>query len=458
MEKGTIQKIFDYYSGATRFDGEVLQALKDFFNKPNLKSDDRSEVEENDKTLFNEWFIFDFRLSNGRTPLENFYYVNPYNFNPARLQIYKDLQENCFGLYEVLEIELGEWLCLKNIRTDKIYNVREFSATFGLLKGQIFSNRVGRVGDHYELVGGDVSFGPIRLNPSLKNIFKKNKEGLNPKTLRNSFPSISAPLNRKKKEYPSFEEAERNLRKILEKYGINKFVSAETIKDWIYNHPKGSLLPFSAELSMLFGLIDPDMGREDYSMVTRDLLEGFNAFYNLCPQKTLGGKSPFEKGKEREQRGEAPDLLMSVNKFCITDWNKKYGQALKYMEQAKFKESLKKFDEVLAYLLKNKTTYQDICRLYTNKGVCHFVLEEEELSEFMLETSVELNSFYNFGKQQLEKCKKIGFSKKSSAGRNKKSLVEDIGYRYLQFLKLFKINFNQPLKQHDAVKDILPPI
>ena len=447
MERGTISKIFDYYFGKDQFKEETFKAIKEFFNKPNLKAGDKLEMEEDDETLFNEWFIFDFKLSKGKTPLEDFYERNPYQLNMARLQVYKDLQDNHFGLYKVKEVRLGEGLTLENLQTGKVYQVREFSATFGLKKGQVFSGRVGKVADHYELVGGDPSFKPIRLDTNLEKIFRKDKTKLNPKILKytflNSKPDESDQLSIR--DYSSLEEAETDFKQVLAKYDLDKFVSVEAIKERIYNYSKDDLYDFS-EVNMLCSLLYSNM--KGYNNALAEIFNSFTNFYNFCPQKELGDKSPFEKGEEGQEKGIPLDIKMSLRKFSYWDWGKKYNKALQYMEQVKFEKALKKFNEVFAYLLKHKITYPEIYRLYANKGVCHLILGELKLGEFMLKTAVNLNSFYDLAKRQLIKYKKEKHKFQKIKGKEKEDrLTEDIGYKYYQFLKKFKINFNQPLKR-----------
>jgi hypothetical protein len=447
MEKGTIPKIFDYYFGKAQFKEEILRALREFFNKPDLKAGGKLETREEDEALFNEWFIFDFKLGNGKTPLEDFYEKNPYNLNMVRLQTYKDLQDNHFGFYKVKDIRLGEGLTLENLQTGKVYQVREFAATFGLKKEQVFSARVGRVGDHYELVGSNPSFGPVKFDKTLEDLFRKEKKELTPKTLRDSFLKKEGKAPQKPMEdFPSQEEAEANFRRVLTKYNLDQFVTVATVKEWIYNHSHDE--PFNFELNMLCSLLYPDM--RDYGNALTEILNSFNVFYNLCPQKELGGKSPFEKSEEQEEKGIPPDLRMSLSKFSPSSWGKKYSKALQHMKQAEFKKALKKFNEILVYLLEHKITYPEIYRLYANKGVCHLALNEAAIGEFMLKISAELNPLYDFAKQQLKKYKKERFVRT----RKEQDITCDIGYQYYQFLKPLKINFAHIPKDPSSIVDI----
>lgn len=442
MEKGTISKIIDYYFGKAKFKEEILRALREFFNRPNLGPRERLEPwDEDDGEMFNEWFIFDFKLSNGKTPLENFYEKNPYNLNRTLLQVYKDLQDNHFGFYKVKEIRLGEGLTLKNLRTGKVYRVREFAATFSLKEEQVFSGRVGRVDDHYELVGANPSFGPVKLNPALENLLGKDKRELNPKILRDFFSRETFKDNIK--DFPSLEEAEADFKEILTKYNLDQFLTVATVKEWIYNHPEDN--PFNF-VNLLCSLLYPDI--KNYSNALTEILNSFNIFYNLCPQKGLGGKSPIEKSKEQEEKGIPADITISLSKFSPWAWGRKYNKALQYMKKEEFEKALKKFNEVFAYLLEWRITYPEIYRLYANKGVCHFALGEIKKGKFMLKIAAKLNLFYDFAKEQLEKYKKLRQIK------NEKDITYDIGYQYYQFLKPLKINFSHIPKNPSSIVNI----
>ncbi len=237
LPKGSIAKIYKYYFTKPQFKDEIIRAFREFFNRPNLFSGGKLELkDEKDEEMFNEWFIFDFRLSNGNTPLEDFYERNPYNFNIIQLQAYKDLQDNHYGLYKTKEVRLGEGLALENLQTGRIYQVREFSATFGLKEGQVISGRVGKVGDHYELVGSNPSFGPVKLDANIEKSFREDKTKLNPKVLRENIfkDNLSEEGGMSFNDYSSPKDAENTMKKVLKKYELDRFVTTETLKEWIY--------------------------------------------------------------------------------------------------------------------------------------------------------------------------------------------------------------------------------
>ncbi len=439
MEEGTISKIFEYYFTKPKFKEEVMRALQEFFDEPDLKSGDKLKLKEEDEGMFNEWFIFDFKLKNGKTPLEDFYEENPYNLSVIRLRTYKDLQDNYFGVYKVKNVRLGEELMLENLQTRKVYKVREFSATFSLKEGQVFSARVGKVGDHYELVGSNPTFGPVTANDTLENILRKDKQKLNPKFFKKNTSKDG--LSEKDgaifddRLSPTLKEAETRMEKVLKKYEIDKFVTTETIKEWIYQSLYDDENSFGA--NMLFSLVYPDIGKiED---VFKEILEAYNVFYNLCPQQQLGDKSPAEKVEEKEAEDIPSDIKMSLSRVPhSSEWGKNYQKVLKDMKNGEFKKALKNINKVFEYFLKHKISYPEIYRVYANKASCHFALGEVKTGERMLKIAHELNPLYGFAKQQLEKLKKVRFY---DTRKKESNISQDVGYRYYKFLKSLNISF-----------------
>ncbi len=156
LPKGAIRNVHEHYFGSPQFRGEVARAFREFFGDADSGKDGALAPPDWAASLFNEWFLFDFVLWNGRTPLEDFIARNPLSLPKEALGLYRALQESRTGLFEVKAIALGESLALKELRTGTRFRVREFSATFTLRKGDLFFGRVGKVGDRWELVGSDL--------------------------------------------------------------------------------------------------------------------------------------------------------------------------------------------------------------------------------------------------------------------------------------------------------------
>ncbi len=149
MKEGTISRLLDYYSRESIFRNEAARALTEFFNiAPGGPF--KNERDEGD---FNEWFVFDFRLLNGKTPLCDFYERNPLNLPEDERKIYREIRNNEFGLWKVLKIEKDKGLELKNIRSGNKYFVSEKTGTHGIKRGDYLICRVAKLGAGYELIG-----------------------------------------------------------------------------------------------------------------------------------------------------------------------------------------------------------------------------------------------------------------------------------------------------------------
>ena len=172
LPRGTIYKMSEYYLTHHKYKDEVLQAMQEFFDCPDLELGKKLEIGKFDEVLFNEWFVYDFRFSDGQGMLKKYYNDNPRKLPLYGLPVYKHLQENYFGFYKILNVNIGEGILLKNLKDNTEYLVQEVAGTMNIKKGDILVNRVANVGGHYELVGCDL---PAFMISELKNEKKVRK-------------------------------------------------------------------------------------------------------------------------------------------------------------------------------------------------------------------------------------------------------------------------------------------
>jgi len=331
--------ILNYYFSNPKFHPDILGALREFFDlSPSAPINEIKIRDEVESGLFNEWFVYDFKLSNGRTPLEDFYLTNPDNLNDARLEVYKQLQDNCYGFYKIKEVRLGEGLLLENIQTGKVYWVKEYQLTFCVTAGQVFPGRVAKVGEHYELVSTAPPLPPIKMSPEVERVFRGSKENWNPKVIWSNILSREGEAE-VPREISTLKEAEVALQEVLFRFGLNKFVDTATIKEWIYNESVGE---FPALLNLIFSLLPPD--RMDYDVAVALILERLARFYRFCPQKKLGDKTPLEKVKESNEKGLLPDINLTISKNPIPPMYKKYHQVIESLSNEDFDTALKRIN------------------------------------------------------------------------------------------------------------------
>jgi len=114
--------------------------------------------------IFSEWFLFDFILEDGKTPLAHFADENPLKLPENELAIYRSMQENEYGVFEVKEVRYGKGMTLQNMQTGKVYDVDEVSGTWQITRGNVLFVRVINVGDDtHEIAGGSTVYIPARV-------------------------------------------------------------------------------------------------------------------------------------------------------------------------------------------------------------------------------------------------------------------------------------------------------
>lgn len=168
IPKGVLSKVGDYYFTEKSYSDEIFRAVEEFFDAPNLRRDRQLNAGDGEDELFNEWFLYEFKFSDGKTALEKFYGENPLSIPEYRRKLYRELQENYYGVYEVLEVKPMKGLTLKHLGTEREFTVYEMSASMELEVGDTLIGRVGKVDDHYEIVGCNM--------PALKSGAEKNRE------------------------------------------------------------------------------------------------------------------------------------------------------------------------------------------------------------------------------------------------------------------------------------------
>lgn len=179
LPTGTISKIHKLYYSDPRYKNEIMRAMGEFFENPDIVNNRAIEITKESEGLFNEWFLYDFVMKNNKTPLENFICKNPLELSKKQLIVYTDLLHNRYGIYEVLKIERGKSMTVKDLQTKEKFTVNEFVATFRMGAGDVFFGRIGQVADHLEFVGADC-FSMQDVPEATKKSFFKNKFWLTP--------------------------------------------------------------------------------------------------------------------------------------------------------------------------------------------------------------------------------------------------------------------------------------
>ncbi len=453
MREGTIADLMDYYFENEEFAGELERATEEFFGyKKNLAD---IEINENIEGLFNEWLVYDFILENGKNLLEYFYDCNPLNFPENKLKIYKDLQNNEYAMFEVLKVKKGKGLEIMSLQSGREYFANEFMGTFQILKGNIFPGRVGKVDDHWELVGTNSLLFDIKISEEMRNNLLNAKDKVTPKIIYDIFLSgkkldkdgdnASVDFD----EELSLEEIEAGLDEKLEEFGIKRYVSVDLIKKWISDLDwKENENIISTILSILLGLISAEHDIEE----AEGLVYLVISLYNATPQKYLGNISPNEakenkKGKRNGARMEEADIGGG-------EWMEYMNKALEYLNNNKNEQAAEYHDKCFEALLEEKTTNPEIYRIYGNLAMNYFVLGEEQKGAESLQIALKLNHNYDFARTAFNNYENGEYENLIISGRLKgmKKNIKKYGKAFLKKLREEKRTKDPAIEYYDFIK------
>lgn len=177
MTKGNISKALEYYFDPEHkwmFGEELNRAIGEFFESKGASLDPESVGH------FSEWFLFDYKMQNGKTPLVYFCDSNPFRLPMDALSQYKDMQENVFDVFEVKAVKMNEGFVMNGVNTGREFKVKEKSLTHSAKKNDAVACRIFKCGDHYEIAGGSASLLPSMAPEALKH-FTDSITPLNPK-------------------------------------------------------------------------------------------------------------------------------------------------------------------------------------------------------------------------------------------------------------------------------------
>ncbi len=401
MQPGLIRRLDDYYLENPLYNKDMERAVCTFFNikKPELLAD--LTVDVMTEGWFNEWLSYEFKLTNGQTLLEDFNQRNPLELSEAELRPYQVLQANVYSIFEIVDIRYNSALYLRDIFSGLEYEVRERRGTHQATIGYLLYTRVGRIDDHYELVGADGLQVPCVLTERLRAslVSQHPNKKLTPRDAWQLYSAKSNPAqaftawatNDADDGQVTAEQAEAQLTALLQSYGLDQYIDVPLIKRWIYELPKGEAGAHDwSYLTLTTSLLPPDIAKGELETFVLAL----NAVYHHTPQRWLGGKSPAAKTRE-PRTGESP-IIMSEIPILSADWYRQAKLAHDYTLQNKPVKALEAYNETFNIFLRDRNTMPEVYRVFANKAFTHFALGERAIGERILALSLELNPNYDF--------------------------------------------------------------
>ncbi|MCX6809304.1 MAG: hypothetical protein NTZ65_00935 [Candidatus Berkelbacteria bacterium] len=292
MQKGTVKKLIEYFF--KNHSHEMIFAMRDFFGENNIGPGGNINIQNNqEEGLFMEWIVFDYRFQNGKGLLDNFISENPLDMSKSELRIYEDLQINKYGFFEIISVKKDEYLELESLQSGKIYKVQEKMGTYNAEPKTTLVCRVGKVADHWELIGSDPVGFPIHYTERAKKLMREDKGKYSPKDIRKLLidkknnPSKFEKNLRMKDE--DFIKKQNQIRTSLEKQLIKSksTASVDDILKIVYREKRHD------DISKIVSLLG-----NNKNVIMQSLLDLASSAWNYFPHKSLGGKSPAEKAKE----------------------------------------------------------------------------------------------------------------------------------------------------------------
>jgi len=418
MQSGTMDRIFSYYLNNPKFADEIKRAKNEFFEIE--EGAHLIAADEKMMPFFMEWLTFDFRLKSGESLLEHYYYNNPKKLALYDLQIYKDLQENVYGILEAKKIDLDKGMKVLVTNTGEQYYVHERSATHGLKVGNLFFARVGRVGDHYELVGSDSFIFNVRINDKLRKSFK-TKEKLTPKLAAayygggnddriQSPDKLYAEMRGSENEELDILEIKAEFNQLLKNLDAYRLINVDLVQEWLlagrFRNNSHSLV------DIVFSLSKKGPSKEQLSEILRLTMQ----LLNYSPQKKLKGKSPNEILQEDKQAFGSQGFESALT--CIGgEWPNVANSANRYLREGNIESAFDEFDEVFRIMLKEQNTNRYVFSFFANAAVCYLYSGSEFMARRLLETALEIRGNYEFAKNLLAEI---------DSGKNNKQLADSI--------------------------------
>ncbi len=132
-----------------------------------------------------EWFIFDYKLTSGRTVIETFKDEHSKPESEYETALLKEWARSCVSLYEVTHALAGEGLIIKDLLSRKVIKVRDVSAAADIEVGSVLLMRVLKVGEEFEFSTSGLALPGRYKEPLLEKLrrdrreyFKKNKKAV----------------------------------------------------------------------------------------------------------------------------------------------------------------------------------------------------------------------------------------------------------------------------------------
>jgi hypothetical protein len=220
-------------------------------------------------------FIFDHRFANGISPYD--FFLLDAKIRPEDRMDYIDLKENRFGIFQVMDVKIGEGLLLNDLIREEDIFVNERMGSTQLTPGYLLFCRVARFRGTNIIIGPN----PESWPPDAAYPFMRNIESIRKELLREGFDGFT-PLRTGDFIPPqSLDEVKRELKRKLDEVGLK--IDFRGLERRINEN----IDPRDA-FPEIFSHLYPT--KEDFT----EIMDLVHDLWNKSPRKEFGGKSPDE--------------------------------------------------------------------------------------------------------------------------------------------------------------------
>jgi len=135
------------------FEDALGESLAVFYN---LEEGEEYEFKPTEEFLFLSWFLFDDTDSSEKSLVDEFLQRFSDQLSLQEMQICKALKETHLSLMEVLDVNPGKSIFLKDIFLGEEFETPEAVGSEGVIKGSILFSRVLRLAESRFLVGAGI--------------------------------------------------------------------------------------------------------------------------------------------------------------------------------------------------------------------------------------------------------------------------------------------------------------
>lgn len=163
-----IEKIMEHYTTGENYD--LLKQAKEFYINATGKIDDETDEYESRMSSFNDWFIFNFRIDDGRRIIDD--YINDFKIDD---ELAKSFHNVNYSLFAFVKFNFKKQVVLKDILHNEKYVVQKDQSNIGLVPDDLFVGRVISYSDENFVLRGMCTL-PTTLLSKLKKRIKKNEK------------------------------------------------------------------------------------------------------------------------------------------------------------------------------------------------------------------------------------------------------------------------------------------